>query len=121
MTTEMSSHQKQAQVNPDLAKMHMNPLSLRFTGASAHLEDAFQKDYLEQSLDQIRLSLVLAAILFAVFGILDAILIPDEKHLTWTIRFAIVCPAMILVMLAVGTQLVADIIYTFLNPRIRYN
>ena len=28
--------------------------------------------------------------------------------------------AMILVALAVGTQLVADIIYTFLNPRIRY-
>jgi peptide/nickel transport system permease protein len=29
--------------------------------------------------------------------------------------------AMILVLLAVGTQLVADIIYTFLNPRIRYS
>lgn len=29
--------------------------------------------------------------------------------------------AMILVLLAVGTQLVADIIYTYLNPRIRYN
>jgi len=28
--------------------------------------------------------------------------------------------AMILVLLAVGTQLVADIVYTFLNPRIRY-
>ncbi len=28
--------------------------------------------------------------------------------------------AMILVLLAVGTQLVADVIYTFLNPRIRY-
>jgi peptide/nickel transport system permease protein len=28
--------------------------------------------------------------------------------------------AMILVMLAVGTQLIADILYTFLNPRIRY-
>jgi peptide/nickel transport system permease protein len=28
--------------------------------------------------------------------------------------------AMVLVMLAVGTQMVADIVYTFLNPRIRY-
>jgi peptide/nickel transport system permease protein len=28
--------------------------------------------------------------------------------------------AMVLVFLAVGTQLVADVIYTFLNPRIRY-
>jgi peptide/nickel transport system permease protein len=28
---------------------------------------------------------------------------------------------MIMVLVAVGTQLVADIIYTFLNPRIRYS
>ena len=34
--------------------------------------------------------------------------------------FAIEAGAMVMVMLAVGTQLVADIIYTFLNPRIRY-
>ncbi len=34
--------------------------------------------------------------------------------------FAIEAGAMIMVFLAVGTQLAADIIYTFLNPRIRY-
>ena len=34
--------------------------------------------------------------------------------------FAIEAGAMVMVILAVGTQLVADIIYTFLNPRIRY-
>jgi peptide/nickel transport system permease protein len=34
--------------------------------------------------------------------------------------FAIEAGAMVMVMLAVGTQLVADVIYTFLNPRIRY-
>jgi len=34
--------------------------------------------------------------------------------------FAIEAGAMIMVFLAVGTQLVADIVYTFLNPRIRY-
>ena len=34
--------------------------------------------------------------------------------------FAIEAGAMIMVILAVGTQLVADVIYTFLNPRIRY-
>jgi peptide/nickel transport system permease protein len=33
---------------------------------------------------------------------------------------AIEAGAMIMVLVAVGTQLVADIIYTFLNPRIRY-
>ena len=28
---------------------------------------------------------------------------------------------MIMVLIAVGTQLIADILYTFLNPRIRYS
>jgi peptide/nickel transport system permease protein len=34
--------------------------------------------------------------------------------------FAIEASAMLLVVIAVGTQLVADVIYTYLNPRIRY-
>ena len=34
--------------------------------------------------------------------------------------FAIEASAMILVIIAVGTQLFADLIYTYLNPRIRY-
>jgi peptide/nickel transport system permease protein len=34
--------------------------------------------------------------------------------------FAIEASAMVLVLIAVGTQLFADIIYTYLNPRIRY-
>lgn len=35
--------------------------------------------------------------------------------------FAIEAAAMLLVMIAVGTQLIADILYTYLNPRIRYS
>lgn len=35
--------------------------------------------------------------------------------------FAIEASAMLLVIIAVATQLVADIIYTYLNPRIRYS
>ena len=44
--------------------------------------------------------------------ILQAALFPDV--------FGIEAAAMILIIIAVGTQLVADIIYTYLNPRIRY-
>jgi peptide/nickel transport system permease protein len=33
---------------------------------------------------------------------------------------AIEAAAMVMVALAVSTQLIADVIYTFLNPRIRY-
>lgn len=45
--------------------------------------------------------------------VLEAALFPDV--------FAIEAAAMTLVVIAVGTQLVADVIYTFLNPRIRYS
>lgn len=45
--------------------------------------------------------------------ILDAALFKDV--------FAIEAAAMLLVIIAVGTQLLADIIYTYLNPRIRYS
>lgn len=55
----------------------------------------------------------------AVFGypglglyLLDSALFKDVN--------AIEAGAMLMVALAVGTQLIADIIYTFLNPRIRY-
>jgi peptide/nickel transport system permease protein len=34
--------------------------------------------------------------------------------------FAVEAAAMVLVVIAVSSQLVADLIYTFLNPRIRY-
>ncbi len=44
--------------------------------------------------------------------ILDSALFKDMN--------AIEAAAMVMVVIAVGTQLVADIIYTFLNPRIRY-
>lgn len=45
--------------------------------------------------------------------ILDAALFKDV--------FAIEAAAMLLVVIAVATQLIADIIYTYLNPRIRYS
>lgn len=35
--------------------------------------------------------------------------------------FAIEAAAMLLVIIAVGTQLIADLIYTYLNPKIRYS
>ena len=61
--------------------------------------------------------LVIVETLFGFPGlgryVLDAALFKDV--------FAIEAAAMLLVVIAVGTQLVADIIYTFLNPRIRYS
>jgi len=64
---------------PLLKGMHLHPLTLRFTGPLEHLETRFQKDYLAQSVNQIRVSIVLGAILYALFGILDLLLIPEKN------------------------------------------
>jgi len=80
--------------------MHLNPVTLHFTGPLKHLESRFQQDYLEQSVPHIRLVLVLACALYATFGILDYLLVPSEKYLFWTIRYLVVCPAMVLAAVA---------------------
>jgi len=61
--------------------------------------------------------IVIVEVVFGYPGLgkylLDAALFKDVN--------ALEAGAMILVIIAVATQLVADIVYTFLNPRIRYN
>jgi signal transduction histidine kinase len=62
---------------------------LRFPDA---LEAAYVEAYLPQALPRARFALVLAVALFALFGILDAFLLPEEATRIWLIRFGIVCP-----------------------------
>ncbi len=101
-----------------LKRMQLNPVSLRFTGAYADLEAPYQQDYLAKSLKHIRIAIVLGTTLFALFGILDAILIPDHKHLTWTIRYGIVCPALITVVLLSYVRSVQPFIQPLLSALI---
>lgn len=72
--------------------MTLNLLTLKFSGESAHLEKPFLNDYYEVSLPQIRLSLVLGALLYAAFGQLDAVLMPEQRTTMWFIRFFVACP-----------------------------
>lgn len=78
-----------------IRRMPLKRLSLRFCEPYAHLETPFKQAYVLTSLRHTRISLVLGALLFAGFGILDAYLMPDQKHVTWLIRFAIVCPVLL--------------------------
>jgi diguanylate cyclase (GGDEF)-like protein len=59
------------------------------------LESAFQNVFFDKTLFQARLSLVFAAFLYGMFGILDCLVIPDIKHFAWFIRFFIVCPLLL--------------------------
>ena len=78
--------------------MKLNPVTLKFSGSISHLEPSFFLDYTKNSLVHIRLALVLGCFFFAIFGVLDGILIPAQKHLTWAIRYGVVCPAILFVI-----------------------
>ena len=68
---------------------------LRF---SDDIEASFANYYFEQSLPFTRLALVLAIVLYALFGILDLFIVPDVASQIWVIRYAIFCPAAVLVL-----------------------
>ncbi|MCP4718292.1 MAG: PAS domain S-box protein [Desulfobacteraceae bacterium] len=79
--------------------MHLHPFTLHFSGTIKHLERVYQQKYLKNSLAHIRIALVLGCLIYAIFGVLDAILLPDEKYFIWAIRYLIVCPSILLVFL----------------------
>ena len=80
--------------------MKLNMLTLKFSGNLSKLEAPFQSDYYRVSLLPIRISLVLGMLFYAAFGILDAVLMPEQKYTIWFIRFVIVCPALVGTLLA---------------------
>ncbi|MBA4396923.1 MAG: hypothetical protein C0394_06020 [Syntrophus sp. (in: bacteria)] len=104
----------EARLSPDsnLKTMHLNWLSLRFTGETALLEAPFQTFSTNNSLFQFRIAMIIGALVYAFFGILDALLMPQQKHLTWMIRYVFVCPA---ILAAVATTFIPRM-HRFLQP-----
>ncbi len=81
---------------PGPEAMEVNPVTLSFSG---DLEKAFLEDYYKNSLSLVRFSLLIGIFMYGFFGILDARLVPDMTEKLWTIRFAIVCPVLLAVIL----------------------
>lgn len=80
--------------------MKLHPLTLKFSGESSKLEAPFLNYYYRKSLPQLRVLLILGSLLYASFGILDALLMPEQKYAIWFIRFFIVCPVILGMLLA---------------------
>ncbi len=80
----------------DRLTKHFVKNKLRFP---ADLEKQFDEDYFERTLTITRIALVLAFILYAAFGLLDVFISPVTKHFTWLIRYAVVCPVIISVLI----------------------
>jgi len=76
-------------------RLSLNPLTLSFSG---ELEEAYLDDFFNKSLKQVRLILLMGIFFYGIFGILDAKLIPGAKSTLWLIRYAIVTPSIIAVI-----------------------
>ena len=77
--------------------MKYNCITLSFTDNDPSLEKEFLRCYFENSLQITRITVLLGGLFYALFGILDAIMLPEVKYVTWTIRYVIVCPIIFLV------------------------
>lgn len=81
------------------SKMKLNPVTLKFSGESALLEKPFLDDYEQSSLAQVRLMMIIGAVLYGAFGALDAFLMPEQKFSIWAIRIFIIGPVLLLFLL----------------------
>ncbi|MFA6411164.1 MAG: response regulator [Syntrophales bacterium] len=93
----MSTSNFTAAAKKDLQAMNLNRITLAFTGSSAGLEGPFQSYYTSRTLAHIRIALLMGALMYGSFGILDALLLPNHKHLAWLIRYVFVCPMILAV------------------------
>lgn len=63
------------------------------------VEEEFLEDYHLNTVSTTRLALFLGLILFSLFGILDLYAVPISKNIVWFIRYAIVAPIIIFVII----------------------
>jgi two-component system cell cycle sensor histidine kinase PleC len=85
----------------------LNAVTLRFEDPA--IERRFNVDHLLQALPMLRLTLLGATAIYAGFGILDSVVIPDAQAIAAWIRYAVVGPALL------GTILLS---YTKFFPKI---
>lgn len=72
-------------------------LGLRF---SRDRERAFHDEYFAKNLHSLRIGLLLGAVLFALFGLVDHWISPETRPTVWIIRYGIACPAILATLLA---------------------
>jgi signal transduction histidine kinase/ActR/RegA family two-component response regulator len=77
-------------------RLHLNPLTLSFTGEHGVLEKPFRRAYFAGSLTHVRRCKLYAILFFSIFGLLDAYVFPEQKSQLWFIRYVLVCPVFIL-------------------------
>lgn len=77
------------------AKEDLGEGGLRSCRFSEPLESAFNAYYCEKTLKHVRVALLTGLILYAVFGVVDLLLMPPDRAHMWFIRYVVVCPTVI--------------------------
>jgi signal transduction histidine kinase/CheY-like chemotaxis protein len=77
----------------------LNGLTLAYVGNIRGLEQDFNNDYFNRSILPFRFSIVLAIFFYGIFAFLDAIMFPELKEIFWFIRFGLVTPILVAVIL----------------------
>ncbi len=77
-------------------------LTLKFLDKG--LEAEFKQDYLARSLKQRRYTLLVAIFMYGIFYLLDLAIIPEMRVTCLWLRFAFVCPAILLALLISYTK-----------------
>ncbi|MCF7794457.1 MAG: sensor histidine kinase [Candidatus Cloacimonetes bacterium] len=75
-------------------KLPVDRFTLSFEPA---LEKKFQTDYFKSSVGLMRLSFILGFIYYTLFAILDIIALPEVMYALFMVRFAFVCPVILIV------------------------
>jgi len=75
--------------------MQINRLTLKFSGELSYLEAPFLKEYYTSSLPHIRMMMILGAMLYAAFGVLDVLLMPQQVVALWIIRLIVIGPVLV--------------------------
>jgi hypothetical protein len=81
----------------DSAAARTHPLTLHF--ASPELEAAFKDEYQRESIRHIRFAVAIGVFLVGSFALVDHIALPSVQEKLWLIRFGIVCPVLLIVLL----------------------
>jgi signal transduction histidine kinase len=63
-------------------------------------EREFRRNYIDKSLVVMRGGYLLCIFLYAIFGLLDIWIVPETKHIAWFIRFAVVIPLLIFIIVS---------------------
>lgn len=72
--------------------MQVHPVTLAFSGPNKALEAPFQLHYFRSTLCQVRIAVIVAAIFYSVYGIVDAMAVPPLKYFFWSLRWGLVLP-----------------------------